>query len=120
MLDQDQDKGKQELIAELAELRRRVAALEGIDAERKQTEEKLRESEERFKLFMDNSPAIAWMKDEQGRYVYANASCGRRVGLRPEDRIGKTDFDLWPKEIAEQALEERSRSALRGPGDRGH
>ena len=98
----DQDKGKQELSAELAELRRRVVALEGIDAERKQAEAKLRESQEQFKLFMDNSPAIAWMKDEQGRYVYANESCLRRVGMRPEDRLGKTDFDLWPGEIAEQ------------------
>ena len=65
------------------------------------TEEALRESEERFKLFMDNSPAIAWMKDEQGRYVYVNESCGRRIGVRPEDRIGKTDFEFWPLATAE-------------------
>jgi PAS domain S-box-containing protein len=69
---------------------------------RKKAEELLRESEERFKLFMDNSPAIAWMKDEQGRYVYVNPSCGRRIGARPEDRIGKTDFELWPLATAEQ------------------
>ena len=68
---------------------------------RKQAEEKLRESEERFKLFMDNSPAIAWMKDEQGRYVYINESCGRRTGHRLEDRLGKTDFELWPLATAE-------------------
>ena len=69
--------------------------------ERKLAEAALRESEERFKLFMDNSPAIAWMKDEQGRYVYVNESSGRRIGVRPEDRIGKTDFELWPGETAE-------------------
>ena len=97
----DQDKSKQELIEELAEIRQRVAVLETADAQRKQGEEKLRESEERFKLFMDNSPAIAWMKDEQGRYVYVNEFCGRRIGMRPEDRIGKTDFDLWPAATAE-------------------
>ena len=97
----DQDKSKQELIEELAEMRRRVAAMERVDAERKSAEEALRESDERFKLFMDNSPAIAWMKDEQGRYVYVNESYGRRIGMRPEDRIGKTDFELWPAATAE-------------------
>ena len=52
-----------------------AAALVSRDITRqKRAEAKLRESEERFKLFMDNSPAIAWLKDEQGRYVYVNPS----------------------------------------------
>ena len=38
-------------------------------AARTQAEESLRESEERFRSFMDHSPAIAWMKDDQGRHV---------------------------------------------------
>ncbi|HEV3029758.1 MAG TPA: PAS domain-containing protein, partial [Planctomycetota bacterium] len=33
----------------------------------------LLESEQRFKAFMDNSPTVAWIKDEQGRYIYVNA-----------------------------------------------
>jgi len=104
----DQDKTKQQLLEELAETRRRTAALEESLAEQQGrserlqlTEAALRESEERFKLFMDNSPAIAWMKDEQGRYVYVNESCVKRIGVRPEDRIGKTDFQLWPSATAE-------------------
>jgi len=44
----DQDKNKQELIEELAEMRRRVAASEGFDAERKQIQEALVESEVRL------------------------------------------------------------------------
>jgi len=66
------------------------------------SEKALRESEERFNAFMDNSPAIAWMKDEQGRHVYLNRAIERQFGLRPEECRGKTDFDLWPREIAEQ------------------
>jgi PAS domain S-box-containing protein len=101
----DQDKSKQQLLEELAEMRRREAQWRSLVSndvtQQKQAEAPLRESEERFKLFMDNSPAIAWMKDEQGRYVYVNESCARRMGLRPEERIGKTDFELWPSAIAE-------------------
>jgi methyl-accepting chemotaxis protein len=39
-------------------------------SERRRAEEVLRESEERFRAFMDNSPAIAFIKDRIGRYVY--------------------------------------------------
>ena len=36
---------------------------------RKHAEESLRKSEERLRAFLDNSAVIAWMKDEDGRYV---------------------------------------------------
>jgi PAS domain S-box-containing protein len=61
----------------------------------------LRESEERFNAFMDNSPAIAWMRDEQGRYVYLSRTYTQRSGRTLEECRGKTAFDLWPREIAE-------------------
>ena len=40
--------------------------------ERKDSEEALRESQAFFNSFMDNSPAVAFMKDNAGRYVYVN------------------------------------------------
>ncbi|RJX29678.1 MAG: PAS domain S-box protein [Desulfurivibrio sp.] len=67
-----------------------------------QAEEALRESEERFRLFMDHNPAIAWMKDEPGRYVYLNRTFEERFGVRLADWRGKTDFELWPSETAEE------------------
>ncbi|HWN30515.1 MAG TPA: PAS domain S-box protein, partial [Burkholderiales bacterium] len=68
--------------------------------ERKRAEAALRESEERFQAFMDNSPVIAWAKDEQGRHVYLNRTYESRFGVRLDDLRGKTDFDLWPPETA--------------------
>jgi PAS domain S-box-containing protein len=65
------------------------------------SEKALRESEERFNAFMDNSPAIAWMRDEQGRYVYLSRTYTRNSGKTLEECRGKTAFDLWPREIAE-------------------
>lgn len=70
--------------------------------ERKQIEEILRESEERFRLFMDHNPAVAWIKDEEGRYVYLNKSCQQRFGASLDDWRGKTDFELWPADAAER------------------
>jgi PAS domain S-box-containing protein len=69
--------------------------------ERRRAAEALRESEERFNAFMDNSPAIAWMRDEQGRYVYFSRTYLQHSGKSLEECRGKTAFDLWPREIAE-------------------
>jgi two-component system, cell cycle sensor histidine kinase and response regulator CckA len=68
--------------------------------ERKQAEVALHESEDRFHHFMDNSPTIAWMKDEQGRYVYANQEFEHRFRMKMADWDGRTDFDVWPRELA--------------------
>ena len=57
--------------------------------------------EERFRLFIDHSPAIAWIKEADGRYVYANRIFEERFGLSSGDWYGKTDADCWPEAIAE-------------------
>jgi two-component system, cell cycle sensor histidine kinase and response regulator CckA len=87
--------------AQLEEMvKARTAQLSAEIAERKRTEEVLRESEERFRAFMDNSPAIAFIKDRQGCYVYLNKPFERHFGLRLSDCAGKTDFDMWPPDLA--------------------
>lgn len=70
--------------------------------ERRQAEAALQLSEERFRLFMDNSPVIAWTKDEQGRHVYLNKTYEEHFGVSLEDWRGKTDFEVWPLETAQE------------------
>jgi PAS domain S-box-containing protein len=70
-------------------------------AERRQTEIALRDSEERFKAFMNNSSALAFMKSRDGRLVYMNEPFCRRFGISREDWLGKTEFELFPPEVAE-------------------
>jgi PAS domain S-box-containing protein len=67
--------------------------------------------ETRFHAFMDNSPAVSWMKDEQGRYAYLSRTYQQRMRVRLEGWLGKTDFELWPREIAEQ-FQKSDREAL--------
>ncbi|HYE36218.1 PAS domain-containing protein [Methylocaldum sp.] len=69
------------------------------------------QSEARFHAFMDNSPAVAWMKDEQGRYAYLSKTYEDRMRVRLDDWRGKTDFELWPRESAEQ-FQKNDREAL--------
>ncbi|MEX2119102.1 MAG: response regulator [Pirellulales bacterium] len=66
-------------------------------------ERRLAESEARFQLFMDNSPAVAFIKDEQGRLVYANKRFEH--SFNRTDWLGKSDSELWPAETARQLRE---------------
>ena len=67
---------------------------------RDQAEGAWRDSEERFRSFMDHSPAIAWMKDERGRHVYVNHVFEQRFHITEAQWLGKTDFELFPREVA--------------------
>ena len=68
--------------------------------ERKRSEEELRETRAFFHSFMDNSPAVAFMKDEQGRYVYVNRPFEKFFGQTLTFLEGRTSFDWLPKETA--------------------
>jgi PAS domain S-box-containing protein len=69
--------------------------------ERKLAVNALQQSEARFRAFMDNSPTTAWIKDEQGRYVYVSKTFEAQHGIRLEPSEKKTDFELWSPEQAE-------------------
>ncbi len=69
--------------------------------ERRRAEQALRESEERFKAFMEHSPTIAFIKDDAGRYVYVNKPFEEQFGVEFEiDVKGKTDADWLPADTA--------------------
>lgn len=58
-------------------------------------------AEGRFAEFMAAAPAIAYIKDQAGRYVFVNEHALRLTDdpVQPHWQ-GKTDYDLWPPAIA--------------------
>jgi PAS domain S-box-containing protein len=95
-----------------------VVAVEDI-TESKQTEGKLRDSEQRFTRFMRHLPGLAWIKDADGRYVYANDAAEKAFRTPRTELYGKSDQDLFPQETAarfaandRQALDESSIQAI--------
>ncbi|HEY3837520.1 MAG TPA: diguanylate cyclase [Bryobacteraceae bacterium] len=74
---------------------------------------KLEDSEQRFHAFMDHLPANAFIKDDSGHMVYMNRARDMSPELRPEDCLGKTNFELMPRAIAEQ-LRYNDRMVLEG------
>jgi diguanylate cyclase (GGDEF)-like protein/PAS domain S-box-containing protein len=60
------------------------------------------QSEKRFAAFMRNSPALAYVKDSEGRMLYVNAALEKFWNVQQSDWEGKTDAELWPPEVARQ------------------
>ena len=74
-------------------------------SERKRAELALNASESRFRAFMEKTPALAFIKDEAGHFVYINPTFERIFQLTQADIVGKTVFDCWPAEIAQKLHE---------------
>jgi diguanylate cyclase (GGDEF)-like protein/PAS domain S-box-containing protein len=60
----------------------------------------LRKVEFQQKAILDNIPDIAWLKDVQGRFIAVNDPFAKACGFKIEEIIGKTDLDIWPREMA--------------------
>lgn len=83
------------------EMLQMIQEMKEIEAARRTVEIELRESEARFKAFMNNSPAVAYMKDEDGKYVYVNRLFETYCNAEEGELIGKTDFYLQPDHISQ-------------------
>ena len=65
-------------------------------SETTRTDEALRDSEARFRAIMDNSPALIFLKDREGRYLQANRQFETIFHLAQKDLVGKTDDEIFP------------------------
>jgi rsbT co-antagonist protein RsbR len=68
---------------------------------RKQAEAALHKSEHLIQNLIDNSSAVIYAKDLLGRYILINRGFEELYQLKRSVVIGKTDYDLYPKEIAD-------------------
>jgi len=69
--------------------------------DRKEAEIALRQSEERLQAILDNSPAVIYLKDLQGRLIMVNRQFESLFHLTRSEIIGKRDCDLLAQEFAE-------------------
>ena len=94
---------------EMAEIERDAAgvpvgftgAIQDITS-RKLAELALRDSEQRFRSLVDNSPSAIYLKDVNGRFQMANQQFESWYGISADDAIGKTSHDLFVRELADQ------------------
>jgi PAS domain S-box-containing protein len=70
--------------------------------ERMRAEEALSEERKVLRALIDNVPDFMYVKDVESRFLVANASLAHSMGIKdPEKLLHKTDFDFYPKELAD-------------------
>src|SRR5438093_5152533 len=70
--------------------------------QRRQAEENLRHSEALYHSLVETLPQNIFRKDIHERFTFANQQFCKVLGHKLEEIIGKTDFDFYPRELAEK------------------
>ena len=94
-----------ELFDIMADTGRRI----GFFISQKITEESLRASEHKYRILHENLPQKIFHKDSNSVYVSCNENYARDLKINSSEVAGKTDYDFYPKELAEKyRAEDRS------------
>lgn len=71
------------------------------DIERKEKEIALEKSEQKLQAILDNSTAIIFLKDLEGRFLLINQQFEKTFSISRQELIGKTVYNFFPKELAD-------------------
>ena len=84
------------------------------ETQRRQAEEAMRQSEALYHSLVEMLPLQVWCKDLESRFTFANRGFCAATGRSLSDLIGKTDFDLFPTELAEKYRQDDQRVLASG------
>ena len=75
------------------------------------------ETDELFNMLLENVPDRIYFKDKESRFIRVNRAKAERHRISdPFDLVGKTDFDLFTVEHAQQALQDEQEIMRTGKG----
>lgn len=87
-------------------------------SERLRAQEALFEERQRLRALIDNVPNYMYVKDKDGRFLAANLAVARQMGAAsPEELLGRTEFDFYPRELAATFFEDQQRVIRSGKAE---
>ncbi len=78
-----------------------VTAEQIVREENLRINQRLAESNTQMETFLNNTKAVIYFKDLSGKYLRVNRQYTEVFEVKYENIIGKTDFDLFPLQVAE-------------------
>ena len=70
---------------------------------RKQVEDELERERYLLRTLIDNMPDNIFVKDTESRFIVGNIAVAQFMGAKTtDDLLGKTDFDFYPRQLAER------------------
>ena len=101
-------------IDKMLEMRQQIVELRETESQRQKALEELRASEKKYKTLVENIPHRLFMKDRNSVYVFVNETYAANLKMKPQEISGKTDYDLFPKELAEEYISDEKRIMAKG------
>jgi hypothetical protein len=65
----------------------------------------LKDERKRLRTVIETIPDLVWLKDPDSHYLLCNPKFERFIGVKESEVAGKSDFDLFPKELAQLFLQ---------------
>ena len=62
----------------------------------------LRESESKYRTLVENIPQKIFTKDTESVFVSCNENFAKDLGISPDQLAGKSDYDFFPRELADK------------------
>ena len=84
--------------------------------EQRNMEKALAESEEKYRTLVESARDLITTIDERGVLLFANKVATETLGYQPEGLVGKTLWDLFPKEIADSQVADVRKVIKTGQG----
>ena len=70
--------------------------------ERTVAEEELKAKELKYRILIENLPQRIFLKDKNFMYISCNNKYAEDLNIKADDIMGKTDYDFYPKELADK------------------